>query len=97
MTEPRERYVIVDGIGRRVSRLDELTLGWLGDYEVRADEERQNFYVICSPEQRKEGRWNYTRFELEDGSLIPADGHVELDPYHMCLLYQLVENLKERT
>jgi len=42
----------------------------------------------------EDGRYNFTDFAvLSDGNLAPADNDVMLDPYHMCLLYQIHEEV----
>lgn len=71
----------------------------LGQYQAylvdpRLDPDRLMWgaYVVVNPKDRRDGRWNYTFFALRNGSLEPTDSDVELDPYHMCLLYQLMES-----
>lgn len=72
------------------------TLAWIGPYEVRKRhiEERNRtltaYVVLCPSELRKPTKYNYTAFVVRGDLLAPYDKDVELDPYHMCLLYQLI-------
>ena len=72
------------------------TVGNIGVYEVRKGIGKGVYIVICPPEMRKFNRWNGTRFREEAGNLEPADDDVVLDPYHMCLLYELHEELTSK-
>lgn len=54
--------------------------------------------VLCPPELRRKGCYNGTRYHFRDnGNLEPEDDDVILDPYHMCLLYQLHKELNHPT
>jgi hypothetical protein len=75
-----------------------LTVASFGKYQLRVDSEWSldfPYVLVCDPEIRKEGAWNYSRFHMSNGNIEFADTDVELDPYHMCLLYQLVENFEK--
>jgi hypothetical protein len=105
MTDERPRLPVLDRDGDADDFVEVAkcpTVGWIGDYEVRQGGEltgrpTRNLYVLCPAELRTPGSWSYTYFYVLDGRISPADDDVILDPYHMCLLYQLVETLKERT
>jgi hypothetical protein len=110
MTDERPRLPVLDRDGDAdwlVEAAKGPTVGWIGDYEVRVDPKDgprllqagrvPNLYVLCPAELRTPDSWSYTYFYVLDGRINAADDDVILDPYHMCLLYQLVENLKERT
>jgi hypothetical protein len=75
-------------------------LGFIGPYEVRRlmedFEPGLRYAVFCPPEMRVEDRWNYSCFFVKGENLDPADFDVELDPYHMCLFYELHENLTKK-
>ena len=89
----------LDGKAEPMSRVHHLTVdARIGPYEVRIfveGDDAISYVVVCPPEMRKPDTWNYTRF-LDDGNgnLRPADNDVELDPYHMCLLYQAVAQME---
>lgn len=67
-------------------------LGHIGDYDVWYDP-NDGVYTVAGPATRAEvlNSLNYTDYGyLPTGDIAPRDADVVLDPYHMCLLYQLV-------
>ena len=66
----------------------------IGDYDLlhSAIYTTWDYAVSCAPSARGTGSWNVTCFEVsKDGVLTFHDSDVTLDPYHMCLLYQAIE------
>ena len=64
----------------------------MGDYDVLHDETNE-CYTIVKERPTNSRTHNFTDYYLRDGTLEPNDGDVPLDPYHMCLLYQLHEEV----
>ena len=92
-----KRYQVIASDGGPADVWDSRpTVGNIGVYEVRKGIGLGEYIVICPSEMRKLDRWNGTRFRENAGNLEPEDDDVPLDPYHMCLLYELHEELKEK-
>jgi hypothetical protein len=65
-------------------------LAHLGEYDLWWDMENLCYTVV----QRNRGdrEYNFTDYFIEDdGCIVARDDDVDLDPYHMCLLYQVHE------
>jgi len=92
-----ERYKIYDRKGEHAFWIEGSThvTARFGQYEFCVEHTVDNYgppyIVVCNPELRREGEWNFTRFSLEEGNIHFMDDDVQLDPYHMCLLYQHVQ------
>ena len=95
------RYKIFDRDGDKyIGTLAETakTVGMIGPYEVRKmraiGDKVMCYFVVCPQKMRRKESWNYSRYNvLPDGNIQPEDDDVPLDPYHMCLLYELHEEL----
>ena len=60
----------------------------IGDYDVLYDTKNKCYTVTCHPQTVP--KFNFTDFFVRsDGIIEPGDAEVALDPYHMCLLYQM--------
>ncbi len=65
----------------------------MGKYDVVYDELNE-CYTVVKERPTDSTRHNFTDYFLTtEGTLEPADSDVPLDPYHMCLLYQLHEEV----
>jgi hypothetical protein len=75
------------------------TVTMVGEYELRHLEGLLYwpFAIVCPPEQRRDGYWNISEFSIHHGTIAWRDDDVQLDPYHMCLLYQAIEKHNRRT
>jgi hypothetical protein len=88
----RDFVRVVDGVGAGMTvSVEDPTPFALGEYTVYRDSERGHV-VVCPPERRKRDAHSFTRYwtNPDTGNIEPTDTDVELDPYHMCLLYQFV-------
>ena len=71
----------------------------MGEYDVCWDRINGTYTVIKerprgAVQPSEAGHCNFTDFEaLSDGNLKPTDNDVILDPYHMCMLYQIHEEV----
>ena len=73
----------------------------MGEYDVCWDRINGTYTVIkerprgADPDDlTKIGEYNFTDFEvLSDGNLNRIDDDLILDPYHMCMLYQIHEEV----
>jgi len=67
-------------------------LAQIGEYDIHYDTDIKSYTVIVD-DTICEGS-NFTDYILmANGNLEPVDRDVILDPYHMCLLYQLHEEI----
>jgi hypothetical protein len=99
--ESRPPYPIVNQLGTRKTNApgDGPWRGYeriavIGDYDLLYSDiyATWDYAVTCAPSARGDGRWNLTCFEVsKEGLLRSKDEDVTLDPYHMCLLYQAIE------
>lgn len=67
----------------------------VGDYDVWKYTDYNCFLVARDPETTKLSVANFTHYELEGGNLHPHDNDVQPDPYHMCLIYQAVQDFNK--
>jgi hypothetical protein len=68
-------------------------LAQIGEYDILYDAIGECYTVVKERPVGAGRRYNFTDYNLVGGNLVPADKDVELDPYHMCLLYQLHEEI----
>jgi hypothetical protein len=97
----KQRYPILDRRGEGpaggrgpYSWGDYRFLTQIGDYDLlyRA-RSAYPYAVVCDPRHRKPGKWNVACVDVGPiGTVSFSDQDVELDPYHMCLLYQAIED-----
>jgi hypothetical protein len=94
-----KRYKIYDGNGVRSDVFDLYpTIATAGDYEIRHTKGSSMwpFAIVCPPKQCRPGRWNVSELTVDNNGTIEwRDEDVQLDPYHMCLLYQALENINQ--
>lgn len=71
----------------------------MGEYDVCWDRINGTYTVIKerppgAVQPSEAGHYNFTDFEvLSDGNLNRIDDDLILDPYHMCMLYQIHEEV----
>ena len=97
-----KRYDVYDTGGTKSTGFNNYpTIAMVGEYELREgnpDYHSYSFAIVCPPELRRPHRWNVSAFDLSSEGVIKwADDDVQLDPYHMCLLYQAIEKHNRRT
>jgi hypothetical protein len=68
-------------------------LAQIGEYDVFYDATNKCYTVARERPIGGSRRHNFTDYYLDGENLEPCDYDVELDPYHMCLLYQLHEEV----
>jgi len=92
-----KRYKIYDGDGGESNVFAGYrTIAMVGDYELRYEEGDRiwPFAIVCPPKQCRPGCWNVSELTVnKTGTIEWRDEDVQLDPYHMCLLYQALEKL----
>jgi len=64
----------------------------MGEYDVHFDHEN-SCYTVVKERPTDSRAHNFTDYYLRDGTSASLDMDVPLDPYHMCLLYQLHEEV----
>jgi hypothetical protein len=61
----------------------------IGEYDVLYDQTSWCYTVVKEPPAGGSRKHNFTDYQVRGELIAPEDGDVPLDPYHMCLLYQL--------
>jgi hypothetical protein len=92
------RFPLVDFFGEPLSSSNDSRtfVGQVGEYDVYEYHHKDSSYgalqyVVAAPTaEASTGCYNFTCYNVDAaGNLVPEDDDVELDPYHMCLLYTL--------
>lgn len=95
------RWDIFNGLGTHPSSNPRNWAGYgflcqVGELDLLHRGETVHAYAVtCAPEKRREECWNASPFDLVDGIIHWGDDDVDVDPYHMCLLYQILEERGE--
>ena len=93
-TKAERRWELKYGASGKPDANEKLSfIAQMEDYDVLYDE-RNECYTVVKERSKDSGSYNFTDYFLTtEGTLEPTDSDVPLDPYHMCLLYQLHEEV----
>ena len=92
-TEGGQRWPLTNTLGDIISSCEMRFLAQIGEYDVLYDATNECYTVVRELPIGGFRRHNFTDYHPREGNLAPFDIDVELDPYHMCLLYQLHEEV----